>query len=56
MSGESGGTSRLNDDVVISQCDLVAERERKLLEEVTFYKLLYRDLVVYIEQVVVRSE
>ena len=32
MSGESGGTSRLNDDVVISQCDLVAEREAFALQ------------------------
>ena len=29
MSGESGGTSRLNVDEVNSQCDLVAEREAK---------------------------
>ena len=27
--GESGGSSRLTADVVSSQCDLVAERERK---------------------------
>ena len=27
LSGESGGTSRLNDDEVSSQCDFVAERE-----------------------------
>ena len=32
--GESGGTSRLNADVVSSQYDLVAERERYLCARV----------------------
>ena len=35
MSGESGGTSRLNVDEVNSQCDLVAEREAMISHSVS---------------------
>ena len=32
--GESGGIGRPNNDVVVGQCDPIAERERKLLKQV----------------------
>ena len=32
--GESGGIGRPNNDVVVGQCDPIAERERKLLNQV----------------------